>query len=280
MLKARSLTAAVLATLFTAAALAGASWATAAAAAQGYSQAKLPGLLTIGNFTALEWPFRTDRPPFEVHLAFYVAIAVAAIVTGLVVLTALRKASPRNAGAAFASTWLGVILGCLVAAVAIYFIRVDALAASAADRNVVLASAVQSLVLGGLLIGWVPAVFAWIGFALTNRKAAAAQQEAIDRAEGDNTDENPFDLAPGSIGDARPVEPGFTYPSGDEFHDGSYRDTDLPRESSENTRAAHRMTFTDPTDATGEDIDRHASDYGVDRTRDNDDQPTLRQTAS
>ncbi|QHC02059.1 hypothetical protein EK0264_18460 [Epidermidibacterium keratini] len=280
MLKARSLTAAVLATLFTAAALAGASWATAAAAAQGYSQAKLPGLLTIGNFTALEWPFRTDRPPFEVHLAFYLAIALAAIVTGLVVVAALRKASPRNGGSAFVATWLGVILGALVAAVAIYLIRVDALAASAADRNGVLAGTVQGLVLGGLLIGWVPGVFAWIGFALSNRKAAAAQQEAIDRADGD-AEENPFDLAPGSIGDARPVEPGFTYPSGDEFSDGSYRDTDLPRENnSEATRAAHRMTFTDPTDATGEDIDRHASDYGVDRPKETDDQPTLRQTAS
>lgn len=279
MFKARSLIAAVLATLFTAAALAGASWATASAAAQGFSATKLPGLLTVGNFGALEWPFRTDNPPFEVHLAFYLGVGIIAVVTGLVVAVALRKASPRNSGAAFLSTWFGVILGALVAGVVIYFIRVDSLAADAAARNSVLIDTLRTLVFGGLLIGWLPGVFAWVGFAFANRKAAAAQQDAIDVSEGNNVDENPFDFSPGSIGEPRPVEPGFTYPSGDEFHDGSYRDSDL--NDPDRNHQTHRMTFTDPTDATGEELDDRATDYGLERPSDtSEESPDLRQAAS
>ena len=267
MYRARSLASAIVATLATAAALSAAVWASAALAARGTSQSILPTLLTTGSFSGLEWPFRVDKPGTSVHVAFFVAVAVAAIVTGLVTLLVARKASPRNGAAAFAGTWFGAVLGCVLAAVAVYFIRTDALAATAGARNEVLAGLLSRFTFGGLALGLAPALLSWVTFKIANRSRAAAYREAMDLAEGRNIDENPFDLAPGSISETRPVEPGFTYPSGDGSTDGSYRDADLPPSE----RRTGGMTFTDVTDATGEDfidgsrddLSTHTEDYGV-----------------
>lgn len=253
MYRARSLVSAIVTTAATAAALAGVTWFGAVLAARGTSQAILPTLLTTNNFAALEWPYRTDGPPPAVHVAFYVTVGLVALIAGAVTLLVARKASPRNGAAALAGSWLGVVLGSLVAAVAIYYIRLDALAPTAADRNAVLASLLRDFAFGGLLLGVVPALLSWAAFKLVNRSRAAQYAEAMDHAEGRDIDENPFDLAPGSNGDTRPVEPGFTYPAGDNFHDGSYKDADLPPSE----RRTRSMTFSDVTDATGEDfIDR------------------------
>lgn len=250
MYRARSLASAIVATLATAAALAGVAWFGAVLAARGTSQAILPTLLTTNNFAALEWPYRADQPPVAVHVAFYVAVALVALLAGLVTLLATRRASPRNGAAALLGTWLGVVIGSVAAAVSVYFVRLDALAPTAAARNDVLASLLRDFAFGGLLLGLVPALLSWATFKLANRTRAAEYTTAMDRSEGRNVDENPFDLAPDSNGSARPVEPGFTYPAGDTVHDGSYRDADLP--PSERRRPS--MTFSDVTDATGEDF--------------------------
>lgn len=282
MYRARSLASAVVAALATAAALAGVVWAGAELAARGTSQAILPTMLTTGSFAGLEWPYRADQPATSVHVAFYVAVGLVAIVAGFVTLLATRKASPRNGAAALFGTWFGVVLGSALAALAVYFIRVDALAAEAAARNELLGSMLGRFTFGGLALGLVPALLSWATFKIANRTRAAEYVDAMDRAEGRNTDENPFDLAPGSNGEARPVEPGFTYPAGDHFHDGSYRDTDLPPSE----RRTGTMTFSDVTDATGEDfsdgtrddVTTRADDYGL-RT-DKADEPELRRAAS
>ncbi|MFV0534373.1 MAG: hypothetical protein ACK5MR_12055 [Cumulibacter sp.] len=249
MYRARSLASAIVATVITAAALAGVVWFSAVLAARGTSQAILPTLLTTNNFAGLEWPFRTDTPPTSVHVTFYVAVALVAIIAGVVTLLTTRKASPRNGASALLGTWFGVLLGSVVAAVAVYFIRVGALAPTEAARNGVLAELVRSFAFGGLLLGLVPAVLSWATFKIANRSRAAEYAAAMDLAEGRGEDENPFDLAPGSNGDVRPVEPGFTYPAGDVYDDAPYRDADLPPSE----RRTPSMTFTDVTDATGED---------------------------
>lgn len=282
MYRARSLASAIVAALATAAALAGVVWAGAELAARGTSQAILPTMLTTGSFAGLEWPYRADQPATSVHVAFYVAVGLVAIVAGFVTLLATRKASPRNGAAALFGTWFGVVLGSALAALAVYFIRVDALAAEAAARNELLGSMLGRFTFGGLAVGLVPALLSWATFKIANRTRAAEYVDAMDRAEGRNTDENPFDLAPGSNGEPRPVEPGFTYPAGDHFHDGSYRDTDLPPSE----RRTGTMTFSDVTDATGEDfsdaprddVTTRADDYGL-RT-DKADEPELRRAAS
>lgn len=250
MYRARSLASALVAALVTAAALASVVWAGAELAARGTSQAILPTLLTTGSFAGLEWPFRADQPPTSVHVTFYVSVVLVALVAGLVTLLAARRASPRNGAVALFGTWFGVVLGCVLAALVVYFIRIDALAASAATRNEVLASLLSRFAFGGVLLGLVPALLSWAAFKIANRARAAEYAEAMDLAEGKNVDENPFDLAPGSIGDSRPVEPGFTYPSGEGYTDGSYRDADLPPSE----RRTGTMTFSDVTDATGEDF--------------------------
>lgn len=284
MYRARSLASAVVATLATGAALSTAVWAGAVLAARGTSQSILPTLLTTGSFSGLEWPFRADRPGTPVHVAFYVAVAAAAVVTGLVTLLAVRRGSPRNGAAALLGTWFGTVLGCLVAAVAVYYLRLDALAANAGARNEVLAGLLGRFAFGGMVLGLVPALLSWVAFKIANRSRAAAYTEAMDLADGRNVDENPFDLAPGSISQSRPVEPGFTYPSGDGSHDGSYRDVDLPPSE----RRTGTMTFSDVTDATGEDFsdaDRddlgtHVDDYGVRPKAPAEQAPELRKTGS
>lgn len=250
MYRARSLASALVAALATAAALAGVVWAGAELAARGTSQAILPTLLTTGSYAGLEWPFRADQPPTSVHVTFYVSVVLVALVAGLVTLLAARKASPRNGAAALFGTWFGVVLGSVLAALVVYFIRVDALAASAGARNEVLSSLLSRFAFGGLALGLVPALLSWAAFKIANRTRAAEYTEAMDLAEGKNVDENPFDLAPGSISDSRPVEPGFTYPAGEHYTDGSYRDADLPPSE----RRTGTMTFSDVTDATGEDF--------------------------
>lgn len=250
MYRARSLASALVAALVSAAALAGVVWAGAELAARGTSQAILPTLLTTGSFAGLEWPFRVDQPPTSVHVTFYVSVVLVALVAGLVTLLAARKASPRNGAAALFGTWFGVVLGCVLAALVVYFIRIDALAASAGARNEVLASLLSRFAFGGLLVGLIPALLSWVAFKVANRSRAAEYVEAMDLADGKNVNENPFDLAPGSIGDSRPVEPGFTYPAGEHYTDGSYRDADLPPSE----RRTGTMTFSDVTDATGEDF--------------------------
>ena len=261
MYRARSLASAIVATVVTAAAFAGVAWFGAVLAARGTSQAILPTLLTTNSFAALEWPYRADAPPVSVHVAFYVAAGLAAMIAGGITLLAVRKASPRNGASALLGTWIGVVIGSVVAAVAIYYIRLDALAPTAAARNEVLGSLVRDFAFGGLLLGIVPALLSWVAFKIANRTRAAQYVEAMDVAEGRNVDENPFDLAPGSNGDTRPVEPGFTYPAGDSFHDGSYRDADLPPSE----RRTGSMTFSDVTDATGEDFaDRDGDDPALD----------------
>lgn len=250
MYRARSLVSAIVATLATAAALAGITWGGAELAARGTKLDALPTLLTTGSFAGLEWPYRTDKPPVSVHVAFYVAVAVAALAAGIVTLLATRKASPRNGASALFGTWIGAVLGSVIAAAAVYFIRKDALAATASERNELLASMLGRFAWGGLLIGLLAGLLSWVAFKLANRTRAAEYTEAMDRADGKNVDENPFDLTPGSIGDARPVEPGYTYPSGDDSHERSYRDADLPPSE----RRTGSMTFSDVTDATGEDF--------------------------
>lgn len=261
MYRVRSLASAIVATIVTAAALAGVAWFGAVLAARGTSQAILPTLLTTNNYAALEWPYRADRPPVEVHIAFYAAVVVVALAAGVITLLATRKASPRNGAAALVGTWLGVIIGSVLASVAVFYLRVAALAATVAERNDVLASLVRDFAFGGLLLGIVPALLSWATFKIANRKRAAELSEAIDLAEGRNIEENPFDLAPGSNGDTRPVEPGFTYPAGDSYTDGSYKDVDLPPSE----RRTGAMTFSDVTDATGEDFaERDADGYDSD----------------
>lgn len=256
MYRARSLASAIVATVATAAALTGVVWLSAVLAARGTSQAILPTLLTTNSFAGLEWPFRADQPPVAVHITFYLAVLIVALVAGLVTLLAIRKAAPRNGAAAFLGTWFGVVLGSILAAGAVYFMRVDALAASAGARNEVLATLLRGFTYGGLLLGLVPAVLSWATFKIANRQRAAKYVEAMDLAEGKNADENPFDLAPGSISDERPVEPGFTYPAGEAVHDGAYRDADLPPSE----RRTGGMTFSDVTDATGEDFGERDED--------------------
>ena len=256
MYRARSLASAIVATVFAAAALAGVAWFGAVLAARGTSQAILPTLLTTNSFAALEWPYRADAPPVSVHVAFYVAVGLAALITGVVTQLATRKASPRNGASALFGTWLGVVIGSVVAAVSIYYIRLDALAPTAAARNEVLGSLVRDFAFGGLLLGIVPALLSWTTFKIANRTRAVEYTAAMDHSEGKNIDENPFDLGAGSNGETRPVEPGFTYPAGDTFHDGSYRDADLPPSE----RRTPSMTFSDVTDATGEDFADRADD--------------------
>lgn len=287
MYRARSLAAAIVATLATAAALASIVWAGAELAARGTSQGILPTLLTTGSFAGLEWPYRADSPATSVHVTFYVAVGLVAILAGLLTMLATRKASPRNGAAAFFGAWLGVVIGAVIAAFLVYSIRLDALAATAGARNEVLASLLGRFAFGGLVVGLVPAILAWVTFKIANRSRAAEYAAAMDLAEGRNTDENPFDLAPGSNGDTRPVEPGFTYPAGDSVHDGSYRDSDLPPSE----RRTGTMTFSDVTDATGEefsdvgrdDLSKRTDDYGVhgsSRVDHVDDAPELRKTGS
>lgn len=289
MLRARSLVAAIVAALLTAATFATASWATAEAAARGANLAKLPALLTAGSFTALEWPIRTDQPPAAVHVTFYLAVVVIGLVAGLATMVTIRKASPRNGAAAFVGTWFGAIFGAVIAAVIVYWMRVGDLAASAADRNEVLAGLLQQFAFGALVVGWVPALLTWVVFKLANRKRAAEYATALEAADGGAGEENPFDLAPNSNGESRPVEPGFTYPAGD-YHDGSYRDVDVASGSTQVTggdedftdeRERSRMVFTDPTDATGQDLHERANDYGYRRPAEqSDESPELRKTGS
>lgn len=283
MLRARSLAPAIVAALLTAATFATASWATAEAAARGVNQGKLPALLTLSNFTGLEWPIRTDQPPATVHVTFYLAITVIALITGLVTMLTIRKTSPRNGAGAFVGTWFGTVVGAVIAAAVVYLMRVDDLAATAGDRNEVLAGLVQQFALGAIVVGWLPALLTWVAFKIANRKRAAEYAEALELAEGGSGDENPFDLAPNSVGESRPVEPGFTYPAGD-YHDGSYRDADHNPEANDefaDERERSKMTFTDPTDATGEDLHDRADDYGYRPPASSyDEAPELRKTGT
>lgn len=250
MFKARALAAAIVAALFTALTFAALSWGVAEAAARGVNATKLPSLLTVGNFSALEWPYRVGGVSLGVHLSFYVGLLLIALVAALVTLAAMRKASPRHGGSAFFGTWMGVILGAALAGAALYFWRVGDVVDSTAGRNGYLVETVKGMTFGGLIVGWFPAIFAWSAFKIANRKGAAALDDAQMRAEAQTQTENPFDFTPGSVSQARPVEPGFTYPSGDEFDDSQSYDAYATTPAK---RSAESAEFTaDSTDVTGE----------------------------
>lgn len=250
MFKARALAAAIVAALFTALTFAALSWGVAEAAARGLNAAKLPSLLTLGNFSALEWPYRVGGVSLGVHLSFYVGLLLIALVAALITLVVVSKASPRHGSSAFFGTWMGVIIGAALAGAALYFWRVGDNVNSAAGRNDYLVETVKGMTFGGLIVGWFPAIFSWAAFKIANRKGAAALNEAQLRAEELTDTENPFDFTPGSISQARPVEPGFTYPSGDEFDDSRSYDAYATTPAKRSDESAE---FTaDSTDVTGE----------------------------
>ena len=246
------------AALFTAITFAALSWGVAESAARGVDGNKLPALLTLGNFASLEWPYRVGGMSLSTHIVFYVAIVLIALFAAIVTLLASRSASPRSGASAFFGTWLGVVVGATLIGVALYFWHVGDIVGSAAGRNDYLVATVKGMAFGGLIVGWFPAIFSWSAFKVANRKGLAALAEAEAAAAGTKDAENPFDFTPGSISEQRPVEPGFTYPSGDEFDDVSAYDSQNAYSTTpEKNSAAAR--FSDPTDVTG--VDNGDSSY-------------------
>ncbi len=251
MFRARALAASLTAALFTAITFAALSWGVAESAARGVDGNKLPALLTIGNFSSIEWPYRVGGVSLSTHIFFYVAIVLLAVIAAIVTLVATRTASPRSGASAFFGTWIGVVIGATLVGAALYFFKVGGAVSSAAGRNDYLVATIKGMAFGGLIVGWFPAIFAWSAFKVANRKGLIALEEA-EAATGARESDNPFDFTPGSISEHRPVEPGFTYPSGDEFDDVSAYDTQNAYSTTPDRNAAADR-FSDTTDVTGED---------------------------
>jgi len=243
------LAASLTAALFTAITFAALSWGVAESAARGVDGNKLPALLTLGNFSVIDWPYRVGGVSVKTHVLFYAAIVVLAVIAGLATLIATRTASPRSGASAFVGTWIGVVLGAALVGVALYFATVGDAVSSAAGRNDYLVDTVKGMAFGGLIVGWFPALFAWSAFKVANRKGLVALEEAEAASSTDESD-NPFDFTPGSIAEPRAVEPGFTYPSGDEFADAF--DTQNAYSTTPD-RSSMVDQFSDTTDVTGED---------------------------
>lgn len=249
MFRARALAASLTAALFTAITFAALSWGVAESAARGVDGNKLPALLTLGNFSVIEWPYRVGGVSLSTHISFYGAIIVLAVITAIAKLLATRTASPRSGASAFFGTWIGVVVGATLVGVALYFLKVGDAVSSSAGRNDYLVDTVKGMAFGGVIVGWFPAIFAWSAFKIANRKGLIALEEAETASNAGESD-NPFDFTPGSIGEPRAVEPGFTYPSGDEFADAFDTQNAYSTTPDRNSMAEQ---FSDATDMTGED---------------------------
>lgn len=180
-------------------------------------------LLFVSPIGQIPWVFGDVDVATVRYFAFGAGLLLIAAVTALISLVGARSASVgRGGGAVFLSTWLGVLLGSLVAKIAVLLIQQDLIlknqGGSALDTY--FASGVSSAIYWGLLVGWVPALFAALGFVLANAKARNALRDEQMTLDGEGWPQYTIPAQQAANGLA--PEPGFTYPTSGDFQEENF----------------------------------------------------------
>lgn len=180
-------------------------------------------LLFVSPIGQVPWVFGGGNVATVRHFAFAAGLLLITAVTALICLIGARSAAVgRGGGAVFLSTWIGVVLGSLLDKVAVLLIQQDLVLGDQGGSalNGYFTSGVSSSIYWGLAVGWVPALFAALGFVLANAKARAALRDEQMTLDGEGWPQYTVP-AQQTVNGVAP-EPGFTYPTSGDFQEENF----------------------------------------------------------